>query len=190
MARLGATDEAAAWNVQLPQVREAVERQSFRFAGSTNTRTTLALDDAIARLRQELAQGMIEGPNTIAELTKRVNAVFDGLERSHARLIAQTESARAVHAGQKIAAEQSGMVAGFQWLLSAAACPQCAAVAAEHPDGVGLGGAFADDGMGGPYSVTEYPPLHPRCMCTVTEVLKPLDEVLAGVGWESAGESG
>jgi len=184
MARLGATDEAAAWNVQLPQVEDAIKGHSFAFAESTNATTSDQLNVAITKLKNELAEGILDGDNTLAELTKRVNAVFTSATKYRAKRIAATEASRAVHTGQLIAAEQSGMVAGFRWLASADACPLCLEVAASHPDGVPLGQPFHDTGGDGPYDVTPYPPLHPWCACTVTEILKPLDEVIAGVGYE------
>jgi hypothetical protein len=174
--RLGATDEEAAWRVQLPQVREAVQKAAMQFAESTNATTSLQLDQAIVKLREDLAAGILEGPNTLRDLTKRVEAIFTGLEGDRARMIALTESSRAVHQGQLIAAEQSGMVQGMKWLAHPGACDACQEMAAEERD---LGESFADDGAGGPYSVVDMPPLHPNCLCTVTEVLKPLGELLA-----------
>ena len=183
MARLGAVDAEAAWRVQLPEVADAIEQMSLNFAESTNATTSRAIGDAMAELREQLREGILEGPNTLADLTKRVSAVFDQADQVRARRIAETESSRAVHAGQKIAAQQSGMVSGFRPLVSADACPLCQSIAAEHSAGVAFGTAMHDDGQGGPYSAAEFPPFHPHCTCTVTEVLKPLDEQAPGIGW-------
>lgn len=175
-ARLAATDEEAAWRVQLPQVREAVDQAAMQFAESTNATTSMQIDDAIAKLKADLTEGILSEENTVRELTKRVQAIFTGLERDRARLIAQTEASRAVHQGQLIAAEQSGMVVGFRWLAHPGACDACAELDGQSVD---LGDAFADDGRGTAYSVVTAPPLHPNCLCSVTEDLKPLGELLA-----------
>ena len=187
--RLGATDVEAVWRVQLPEVEEAVREWTFKFAESTNATTSERINVAITRLRNELTAGILDGDNTLAELTKRVHSVFTGASKYRAKVIAATEASRAVHAGQAIAARQSGMVAGFIWLASSDACPMCLSVAAEHPDGVALGEPFADDGGTTDYSLTMYPPLHPWCACTVTEKLKPLGEVAAGEGWGQTEET-
>ncbi len=186
IARLGATDEDAAWRVQLPQVREAVDKAAMRFAESTNQTTSMQLDQAIAKLKADLAEEMLSGENTLRELTKRVQAVFTDLSGDRAALIAQTEASRATHEAQLIAARQSGMVRGKQWLAHPGACDACQALA--DMGEVPLDDSFADDGKGGPYSVVDVDPLHPGCMCTFTEVLYPLDELLAnpeqfGEGW-------
>lgn len=75
---------------------------------------------------------------------------------------------RAYHAGQELAAKQSGVVAGKRWLASSDACERCLAL-----DGkvVALGEPFIVLPEGGPYATVMYPPLHPKCQCSWTEVL-------------------
>jgi len=183
--RLGATDEDAAWRVQLPQVEESAQQLALKFSASTNAATSRALDSALSALRTSIAEGLLSAENTIPELTKRVQGIFDGAEKERARTIARTESSRALHRGQIIAAKQSGMVAGKEWLAGGDACPVCLALNGRK---VGLDDAFDDDGLGGDYSVTTEPPLHPNCNCTLIDVLKPLDEVLYGEGWGESGD--
>lgn len=77
-----------------------------------------------------------------------------------------------MHAAQEQAAIESGVVAGLEWLVSAASCPLCTMVAAEA-NRVRLGQAFAEIGSNPDYRSIRYPPLHPSCRCSVVEVLKP-----------------
>lgn len=157
------------WNVQSPRVREAISRASMRFCETTNETTSLELNEAIAKLREELAQGLVGEENSLYELRKRVEGVFDNAERFRATRIATTEASRAVHQGQYLAAQDSDLVVGFKWLLSSDACELCQGVAAENPDGIPLDGEFSHDDYSG---AIQYPPLHPNCQCTVTELLR------------------
>ena len=167
--RLNVPADIPDWNIQSPRVQQAIERASMRFCKATNETTTLEINEAIRRLRDEVAEGIVEGPNMLAELRKRVGGIFDNAEQYRATRIANTEASRAVHQGQWLAAKDSEMVEGFKWLMSADACEMCQAVAAEHPDGIPLDGEFAHDDYVG---AVRYPPLHPHCQCTVTEKLR------------------
>lgn len=150
------------------RIKESVKQASFKFSRETNKTTTLSLKLAREKLRRELQQGLISG-DSIAELTKRVKKVFKDAEKWRAERIARTESARAVHAAQLIAAQESGVVAGFKWLASSDACPICLDIAASNPKGVALGANFAEGD--GPYGDIPHPPAHPNCTCTVVEIL-------------------
>ncbi len=166
--RLGLTDQAKLWNVANPKVRDAVNQATMKFSEETNATTSMQLNDAISKLRQELADGIMGPENTPRELTARVNAVFDQAERMRAERIALTESSRAVHMGQIMAAKETGgMVKGFRWLLSTDACEDCQEVAREHAEGVEIGQSFAKTD----YGPVDAPPLHPYCMCTITEII-------------------
>jgi hypothetical protein len=177
VTRTGMATEERRWNVQLPQVQEAIDSASMRFAQSTNRTTSLQLNRAIGRLREELAQGLLApGTNTVRELTRRVAIIFNRAEMYRARSIAVTESSRAVHGGQVIAAKESGIVRGLKWLCSADACDLCQQIAADNRGGIPLGGIFATVGGDPDYSDIPHPPAHPNCMCTITEVLERLEE--------------
>ena len=147
-----------------------IEEAALAFCDSTNRTTSLSLDRALARRREELHQGVVVEGESVQKLTKRIQAIFDGAEKYRARAIAQTETSRAVHAAQEQAAIQSGVVTGFEWLLSGDACPICIAIAARCP-AVRLGHAFAVIGENPHYSQIKFPPAHPHCNCTVVEVL-------------------
>lgn len=153
-------------------LRAAIERQAFSFCRKTNESTSYRLGDALARLKDELIKGLVDRGDSVRDLTKRVNEVFDDLEESSAKRIAQTEASRAVHTAQEMAAVESGVVVGKELLVSADACPICQKVATEAKT-VRLGQAFAVIGDDPIYSTIMAPPIHPNCRCTMVEVLAP-----------------
>lgn len=160
------------WDVTNPRVRGQIERAAFDFCEATNQTTSLQLEDAVSRLREELIAGVVSRGESVASLTKRVNAIFDNAETWRARRIAATEASRAIHAGQEQAAIESGIVAGWEWLLSSDACPLCKRIAAESGK-VRLGQPFAVIGDHPTYSQVRMPPGHPGCACTALEILAP-----------------
>lgn len=169
MGRVGLDPDR--WEVTNPHTQGMIRQTALAFSASTNRTTRLALDQALERTREALTAGLVTRGESVAKLTKRVNEVFDSAEKWRARRIAQTEASRAVHAAQEEAARQSGIVAGFEWLLSSDACPLCHAVA-RLARRVRLGQAFAVIGDHPDYSQVRFPPLHPHCNCTTVEVLK------------------
>ena len=171
IARTGVSTSEEVWNVQNPKVQEAIDRAAMRFCASTNQTTSMKINEAIDKLRDELASGIL-GPdtNTVAELTRRVSSVFDQAEHWRAQQIAITEASRAVHQGQLIAAVNSGIVKGFRWLASADACDLCKEIMDERGE-IPIGGKFAHVSDDPDYGDIAGPPAHPNCMCTITEVL-------------------
>ncbi len=168
-SRLGVSDIADAWSVTNPKVQQAVDQATMSFCSATNATTKLSLELAAEKTRAELAAGLFGSENALAELTKRVSTIYTQAESYRAERIARTEASRALHLGQQIAAEESGVVSGYRWLLSGDACPACQMLAASVPE-VPIGTNFSVEGSG-PYSDIPSPPLHPNCMCTITEVL-------------------
>jgi hypothetical protein len=177
MVRVGAADDPNLWNVSNPKIRDAIARATLRFCKETNRTTEMQIDAARDALRKELAAGMMGPENTVRELTRRVNGIFDSAEKWRAQRIAVTEASRAVHQAERMAAAESGVVKGFRWLLSDDACEICQEIAMENPV-IGLEGTFAERGSG-PYKNIETPPAHPHCMCTMTEELIPVEELEA-----------
>ena len=162
-------DEFSSWTVAPVRIEEAMARSSMSFSHATNQTTHMKLDEALAKLRQDLAAGIVGPENTVSTLTQMVKGVFREAETYRAQRIAVTESNRAIHEGERIAAKECGMVKGFRWLLSGDACEQCQAVAARMPE-VDLNSPFAIDDAGGPYAEIYHPPLHPNCQCSMMEV--------------------
>lgn len=158
------------WAVVDRHARRMIEDAALAFCGSTNATTSLSLDEALKRTREELTAGVVDSGESVERLTKRINAIFDTAEKWRARRIAQTETSRAVHAAQEQTAIASGVVTGWKWLLSSDACPLCHMVA-NRAGAVKLGQPFAVVGDDPHYSTVKFPPLHPHCNCTVLEVL-------------------
>lgn len=158
------------WSVINPHTEAMIQNQAFNFCDETNEATGKQLGDALDDLRSDLSEGIVDQGESILQLTKRVNHIFDGLSKSKARTIAQTETSRAVHMAQEQAAIDSGVVTGWRWLLSSDACPICHAIAARCPT-VKLGQPFAIIGKNPTYATILGPPAHPRCNCTAVEIL-------------------
>lgn len=174
LTRLGVPNASDVFDVTNPRVRDAIQQHTFQFCEATNQTTSLQLNTAMAKLREELASGLLEAGDAMTELQRRVAGIFDSAEAYRSERIARTESSRALHEGQRIAARESGVVVGFQWLASGDACPECQTVADETSNGIPLDGAFkVGDDPSNPYNTVETPPLHPNCMCTMTEIIDP-----------------
>lgn len=154
-----------------PKLKEALKQATMRFCEDTNQATSLQLETAKERLRETLAEGLSDGDMRNA-LRKRVQEIFDHADNDRADRVAVTEASRAQHTGQYLCAEESGLVKGFKWLLSSMPCPQCQQVADQNPE-VKMGDNFFSHGEERPaeYRDIKYPPLHPGCQCSVSEVL-------------------
>lgn len=176
LARLGFSD---AFNVTAPNVQEAIERTTFDLSAATNATTRMQLDKAYERLAKDLTAGIVSGENTIKRLTEAVNAIFEDADKKRAKKIAQTESSRAVHRGQRLAALQSGVVKGFKLLLSTDPCKLCIEVAIRHKEGISLDGTFGEASTykhgnkseHPTYGTFDVPPIHPDCQCTMVEII-------------------
>jgi hypothetical protein len=167
------------WRVVDPNTKAKIEGAALDFCEATNATTSLKLGTALEKLRDELVRGIVEEGESIPELTKRVQSIFDKASKSRAQTIARTETSRAVHSASLESARQSGVVAGKQWLLSSNACEQCQAAAAKtESDAIPLDAEF-DHHAGNPtYASIVSPPLHPHCRCSVTYQLTPEYEAL------------
>ena len=160
------------WRVTNPHLEATIRGQALAFCQSTNDTTSKRIGDALRDLRAELTKGMVEEGESVRELTKRVQYVFENLSKSHATMIAATEASRAVHAAELAADVESEVVAGVELLLSSDACPLCRKIATECKR-VRLGDDFAVIGSNPNYRNIKHPPIHPHCQCTMIEVLKP-----------------
>lgn len=168
------------WSVVNPLTEEKIRKASLAFCAETNKATSHDLNTALGKLREQLQEGIVNEGESVEQLTKRVQGIFETATESRARTIAQTETSRAVHAAQDDAAYQSGVVTGWRWQLSSDACPVCVAIAARNPV-VRLGHPFAVIGKNPIYSHIFMPPAHPRCNCTAQEILD-VDEQPSFIG--------
>jgi len=162
--------DSDAWSVVDPSTRKAIQQSVLAFCADTLATTEMQVEEAVRAVKAELTAGIVDRGESIDRLTKRVQGVFRDAESWRARRIAQTEAARAVHAAREMTAAKSGVVAGWRWVLSADACPMCKTVARRTPV-VKFGQPFAVVSKDPNYGAVKFPPLHPHCNCTVSEVL-------------------
>lgn len=134
-------------------------------------------------LMATLSQGYDNG-ESIDELIKRIEAVYEIADKQRAEMIARTESIRASNSASVEAYRQSGVVVGKEWLTERddRTCPFC-----EKLDGkvIGLDKNYfkvgdkvhAEDSKGNKVSMevgladVGEPPLHPDCRCTTIPVI-------------------
>ena len=113
------------WEVSNPKTQEAIDKASLEFCTETNKTTTLDLAEALAKTREALSEGLIERGVSVIDLTKRIQKIFTGAETWRARRIAASEASRATHAAQEMQGAESGVVTGWEPLISEDACPLC-----------------------------------------------------------------
>lgn len=156
----------ASFNIANPKVLDAVDVAAFAFCRETMETATTDLNAALAKLRLALREGLSTGEAT-RWLSAKVLEIFASPMRAFR--IAVTESSRAVHAGQMMAAVASGVVKSKTWLASSDACELCLELDGKN---VPLDQPFYVDPKGGPYATVLYPPLHPHCFCDWTEEIE------------------
>lgn len=132
------------------------------------------------RLKRVLQEGIDNG-ESVAELTNRVEGLFNKLTRSQAETIARTEIVKASNHGVMDAYRQTGFVTKKMWYTAEdeKVCEFCAPM-----DGkiVGIDQNYFDKGdqmtglIGGKldmdYEAIETPPLHANCRCTIVPILE------------------
>ena len=148
------------FSIEVPEVREFVRQQAYAFASNVNRTSEQHARDAARAFRRALAEGLDRGESQ-RKMTQRIDRIFRNPERSS--MIAVTETSRALHGGQYLAAKRFTEPTLKTWLASSDACDRCLELAEKPP--IPLDQPFHVDDKGGPYSVTMFPPLHPHCMC-------------------------
>jgi SPP1 gp7 family putative phage head morphogenesis protein len=99
-----------AFDVHEPNVVRFLEQRAQRFAVEVNETTW-------TNLKGSLAEG-IEAGESIPELAQRVENVMGDRIRSSGTTIARTEVIGASNGGTQLSWEQSGVVAGKEWLAA------------------------------------------------------------------------
>lgn len=171
LIRLGGN--ADLFRVVQPHLREGVEKASLLFCEETNKTTHLELTQALAKLKDELNEGLTQG-DVKNEMMKRVQSVFQEAEVGRAFKIGVTEANRAQHAALELTAQKTGLASGKRWILSSDACEICKGIYSKNPV-VKLGENFAvlNDG---PYGAVPYPPAHVLCRCDCVEVIQGVND--------------
>ena len=154
------------------RIRKQVDRQMKLMATSV-TQTT----------REKLAKTLkagITAQESVAELTVRIEDVYEEASTTRARMIARTETVKAANRGNLEAYRQSGVVKKKQWLTSTlpTVCEFCRPL---HGRIVDVDANFFSKGdvvhgdAGGELTV-EYddidtPDVHPNCACTIVPIV-------------------
>lgn len=149
--------------------RAAVKRSVQMMSESYNQTTLNALE---SRINDGLSAG-----ESLPDITKRVEEVYDWTSEKRAAMVAKTESFRTANGALKEAWQQSGVVKTLKWYTANNPCPFC-----KEMDGkiISIDDNFFDNGdsltvgegdnaqsMSLDYGDVSTPPLHPNCMCFV-----------------------
>ncbi len=136
-------------------VLKFIDEKRFRFAKEVNETTEKEIKEA-------LKEGISEGEG-IADLSKRLNEVFESRKTWETERIARTETIEASNAAELESYRQSRVVEKKEWLaeLDNKTCEICVPLNGEQVDlNKNFSGGF------------DYPPAHPSCRCTIIPVLE------------------
>lgn len=151
--------------------RQAVH-ESVQMMGESYQQTTLAA------LESHINEGLQSG-ESLADITKRVEQVYEWSNDSRAAMVAKTESFRSANAALKTAWKQSGVVKTVRWYTSGLSnvCPFCESlngkVISIDDNFLNSGASLTvgDEGnektMTASYGDVGAPPLHPLCSCLI-----------------------
>lgn len=153
-----------------------------RVRNYTKGRIDKFVPDSYKILSQKLADSLSEGfvaGESLSELVKRVENVYEAAEGAPAVRIARTETSFASNKAAVEGYKQSGFINQKEWYANPDACEFC-----QPLDGkiVGIDDNYAELGQtllgqeGGNYPVDFQsigePPAHPHCECTILPVIK------------------
>jgi len=153
--------------VSTNRVRNYLAKYPIKFSKSVNKTTN-------RKIRKELEEGIKNG-ESIYNLSKRIERVFDEARGSRALAIARTETSRAANFATVESYKQSGVVTGKRWLTAfdERTCVACASLNGKIVDldenFFNKGDEYKDFKID--YDDVGYPPLHVSCRCTVTPVV-------------------
>ena len=178
------TSVGITFDIEDPRAIEELTKQTTRFpAGLVNTTEE--------EIRAAIAAGTREG-ETIEQLADRVEARL-GPDHiiNRAMLIARTETIYAANAGAELGYMQSGVVEGKQWLIAwdERTCDICLDMEGMtapigtpvwEKEGLNIGDVQARYNLTFDYTEGEmpFPPIHPRCRCTIIPILKEISREL------------
>ena len=148
--------------------QEAITQHTVKLSAETVATTRRSLRGAVAALKKELVEGLLEEGDALPAMVKRVQAIFTNAKRHRAEAIAITESNRAFNKGTLLSAEQSNVVSAVRWILSPDPCEICIAIADENPE-VPVGAKFQNSDK--LFGDVQNPPAHVNCECTLGLVL-------------------
>jgi SPP1 gp7 family putative phage head morphogenesis protein len=137
-------------------------------------------DETLLKLNVTLAEGIQLG-ESLDKLRKRVESVYDDIDRYRANRLARTETLKASNAATNFAYKQTGYVKAKEWYVNPDSCPICAEMEGKtvplDDEFLPLGDSVDytdEEGEEQSYPISydtiETPPLHPNCRCTILPV--------------------
>jgi HK97 family phage portal protein len=163
-----ANDTATQFSIT-EEIQRYVHERIDKMARATN-------DDTIASITDTIGEGISQG-ESVDQLRKRIQVVYEEATNVRAERIARTESLAASNEGTLEAYRQSPLVNAKEWSAEADACEFCNSF-----DGIVIGldedfaklgqGITGNEGgrLGTNYENVEHPPLHPNCRCALLPV--------------------
>lgn len=197
---LGAADKRMAEEI-LPKLTSLTEQQgaiALSFAGDDQTEFSMTVDilrflekstsrmahnfndETLTKLNNSLSVGIQEG-ESLGDLKKRVDEVFDIADSTRSLRVARTETLKASNNATTYAYKQTGYVKGKEWYVNPGGCEICDVFNGKT---IGLDDGFAQIGQSVEYTDSkgdeqkydiayedvDNPPLHPNCRCTIIPV--------------------
>lgn len=162
--------DAEDYTVISHKLKPTIRKMVLEFADSTNRTTSMNIQDAYQKVKDNIEQG-IENADSLEAIRKEIGDVYTNAQDHRTYAIANTETKRAFTTSAQAAAKESGTVKGKTFLVSANACDVCQKVAGKYRDKVvPVDHAWTDDDVS-PYTKGQIP-LHPLCKCDEIFVLK------------------
>jgi HK97 family phage portal protein len=169
-AKQGAAEIGAAFD--FTEATRAAVKRSVQLMSESYNQTTLAT------LETRINDGLQAG-ESLADITKRVEQIYEWSDNSRAETVAKTESFRTANDALKTAWQQSGVVKTVKWYTSEkdTVCPYCQGMDGKtipvddnfFENGASLTVGAGEDAqtMTLDYGDVGAPPLHPNCMCMI-----------------------
>lgn len=152
------------WSLYNQRIDAWLNSYKFKFSKRLNKVSTKLL-------KKELLEGFHAG-ETMADLSKRVNKTYAGWTKFRSDLIAKTETIRASNHGALEVYRASGIVEKTMWIATPdeMLCETCRWMDGKVT-GLDSDYDFAFTINGEKHEVmTECPPAHPRCRCTLVPI--------------------
>lgn len=126
------------------------------------------------KLKDEIIEGLEIG-ESISELQKRIEDVYEDIIKYRSEMIARTESQQWVHEGQIDGWKESGVVSGKEWITAydERTCEDCQdndGKIIELDEDYYVKGDELPSGAQVDYRDIGEPPLHPDCRCTIAPI--------------------
>lgn len=165
--KLTASRLGVAWSLDNETTRAFVESYRLKFSRAVSTTAKDRIQAVLLRAQDE--------SRTVDTVRRDLEAEFASWSSSRAEMVARSETMRASNAGAHASYRDAG-VTRVEWLASTAPCQFC-----ENLDGktIAIDGSFVPLGgqvegaAGGTFrndfAAVDFPPLHPHCVCTITE---------------------